>query len=124
MFGGSDLSTLRGLVGEVGARAGLPALALDDLVLAASEVATNSLVYGEGTGVVRMWTEADDVMCEVEDAGVITDPLADRRRPGADPGVPRALGRESNSATWCRSDSSPERGTAVRLRMHTRSRGA
>jgi anti-sigma regulatory factor (Ser/Thr protein kinase) len=122
VFGVTDLPTLRGLVAEEGARAGLSAIAVDDLVLAVSEVATNSLLYGGGTGVMRMWLDAGDVVCEVQDSGVITDSLADRRRPGPDPQHARGLWTANRLCDLVQIRSSPERGTTVRLRMHTRGR--
>lgn len=124
VFGGSDLPTLRGLVGEVGARAGLAATALDGLVLAVSEVATNSLIFGGGMGVVRIWLDAGDVVCEVEDSGVITNSLADRRRPGSEADRARGLWTANRLCDLVQIRSSLERGTTVRLRMHTRERAA
>lgn len=124
IFGPSDLPTLRTFVAEEGARAGLTAIALEDLVLAVNEIATNSLIYGGGTGVVRMWLDAADLVCEVEDAGVITDPLADRRGPGAGTERARGLWTANRLCDLVQIRSSPERGTTVRLRMHTRGRAA
>jgi anti-sigma regulatory factor (Ser/Thr protein kinase) len=78
-------------VGEVRAflRAALepPTLAgerLDDLLLAASEVATNSICHGGGGGTARVWQEPDGVVCEIRDDGRIGDPLVGRHRPGPD----------------------------------------
>ncbi|WP_330328757.1 sensor histidine kinase [Streptomyces sp. NBC_00536] len=59
----------------------------DDLVLAVSEAAANSLAHGGGSGTLRLWsTDAGAVVAEVHDAGRLADPLAGRRRP------PRASG--------------------------------
>jgi anti-sigma regulatory factor (Ser/Thr protein kinase) len=52
-----------------------------DLVLAAGELATNSVRHGGGHGIVRLWREDGRVICEVRDGGQIDDPLIDRRRP-------------------------------------------
>jgi hypothetical protein len=38
------------------------------LVLAVDEVATNSLRHGGGRGTLRIWRDADAVVCEVRDA--------------------------------------------------------
>jgi anti-sigma regulatory factor (Ser/Thr protein kinase) len=54
---------------------------VDDLLLATSEIATNSVLYGGGGGTVRLWRDADAVVCEVVDGGHIEDPLIGRRRP-------------------------------------------
>jgi anti-sigma regulatory factor (Ser/Thr protein kinase) len=52
-----------------------------DLVLAVSELATNGLRHGPGAGVIRTWREDSGILCEVEGAGVIADPLAGRHCP-------------------------------------------
>ncbi|MEU3842305.1 anti-sigma factor RsbA family regulatory protein [Streptomyces sp. NPDC028635] len=65
-------------VGE-GARLGLEGVRLDDLALVAAELTTNSVVHGGGSGTVRVWGEGGHVVCEVRDAGRLTDPLAGRR---------------------------------------------
>jgi MEDS: MEthanogen/methylotroph, DcmR Sensory domain/Histidine kinase-like ATPase domain len=59
--------------------AGMDMGRIDDAKLAVGELAANSLRHGGGSGVLRMWTEADQWVCEVQDAGWITDPLAGRR---------------------------------------------
>ena len=57
---------------------------VDDLVLAANEIATNSLRHGGGKGVLRLWSTGATVVCEIEDLGAIADPLAGRRQPRGD----------------------------------------
>jgi anti-sigma regulatory factor (Ser/Thr protein kinase) len=54
---------------------------LDDLLLAVSEVATNSILYGGGAGTIRVWADGRAVVCEIRDGGRIADPLIGRRRP-------------------------------------------
>lgn len=53
----------------------------DGLVLAASEVATNTIRHGGGEGALRMWRTDASVICEVADHGSIADPLVGRRDP-------------------------------------------
>ncbi|MFJ7338253.1 anti-sigma factor RsbA family regulatory protein [Streptomyces sp. NPDC101110] len=65
-------------VGE-GARLGLVGVKLDDLALATAELTTNSVVHGGGSGVLRVWSEAGYVVCEVRDDGLLGDALAGRR---------------------------------------------
>jgi anti-sigma regulatory factor (Ser/Thr protein kinase) len=79
-----SLRGLRALVAEEAARFELSASRTDDLVLAASEVATNSIRHGGGAGVLRLWSEADSLVCEISDAGKIEDPLVGRARPAGD----------------------------------------
>ncbi len=57
---------------------------VDDLVLAVGEISSNSVRHGGGRGVVRVWSGDEAIVCEVVDAGSITDPLAGRRRPTID----------------------------------------
>jgi anti-sigma regulatory factor (Ser/Thr protein kinase) len=77
-FGPHDLSGLRSLVSGLARQAGVPRPAADDIVLAAHELATNSVVHGGGTGRLRSWTEPGAFVVEVSDAGVIDDPLVGR----------------------------------------------
>lgn len=77
-FGHDDLAGLRTVVGRLAGAAGLRQAAADDLVLAAHELATNSVVHGGGGGLLRAWTEPDALVVEVSDRGVIEDPLVGR----------------------------------------------
>jgi anti-sigma regulatory factor (Ser/Thr protein kinase) len=57
--------------------AGLDPRRTDDLVLAASEVATNALRHGRGPITASLWTEGGLLACRVEDRGSgVRDPLA------------------------------------------------
>jgi anti-sigma regulatory factor (Ser/Thr protein kinase) len=76
-----SLSRLRSLVTEAAGRAGIGDPRTAGLVLAAHEVAANSIRHGGGSGRVRIWTEPGAVVCELSDGGWIADPLAGRRRP-------------------------------------------
>jgi anti-sigma regulatory factor (Ser/Thr protein kinase) len=79
-----DLSELRALVRRSATEAGFGATDADALVLAANELASNSILHGGGFGVLRVWHEDDAVVCEVRDRGRIDDRLVGRRRPGLD----------------------------------------
>ena len=84
-FGGEGtLATLRRFVARRASEAGLDARRGDDLVLAANEIATNSLRHGGGSGRLRIWREAEKILCEIRCSGRIDDPLADRRQPSPD----------------------------------------
>lgn len=50
-----------------------------DLTLAVSEIAANAVNYADG-GVVRAWSAGGEFICQIEDSGFISDPLAGRRR--------------------------------------------
>ncbi|MER6689616.1 anti-sigma factor RsbA family regulatory protein, partial [Streptomyces minutiscleroticus] len=58
---------------------GLAGARLDDLALVTAELTTNSVLHGGGTGVLRVWREGGQVVCEVRDTGRLRDPLAGRR---------------------------------------------
>ena len=77
----ATVPTVRGFVRERAAGLGQERLA--GLLVAVTEAATNSVRYGGGSGTLRVWREPDRLICEVRDAGRITDPLAGRRRPPA-----------------------------------------
>lgn len=77
-FGPEDLKGLRRVVERLAGLAGLRQAAAEDLVLAAHELATNSVVHGGGAGVLSAWSDPDAFVVEVRDAGVIEDPLVGR----------------------------------------------
>lgn len=84
--GAESLRELRRLLVDRASACGLGPTKADDLVLAASEVATNSIRHGGGEGVLRLWTEGRTAICEIADAGRIEDPLVGRGRPAPDLG--------------------------------------
>ncbi|MEE4542757.1 sensor histidine kinase [Streptomyces sp. V4-01] len=93
---------------------GLTGRLLDDLALAVAELTTNSVLYGGGSGVVGVWAEDGQVVCQVQDAGLLADPLAGCRVPP--PGRPggRGLLMVHQIADLVRVHSGAD-GTAVRL---------
>ncbi|MGY1637405.1 anti-sigma factor RsbA family regulatory protein [Geodermatophilus sp. SYSU D00742] len=86
-FGAADLPAVRRTVAQYARTSGLPADRVEALELAASELATNSVRHGGGTGVLAMWSEPGATVVEFSDAGQLTDPLVGRRLPD-----PRRLG--------------------------------
>jgi anti-sigma regulatory factor (Ser/Thr protein kinase) len=81
VFQRATLAALRHFVARRARDAGLPARATEELVLAVSEIATNSVLHGGGGGILRMWRAEDALVCEVADRGRIESPLAGRERP-------------------------------------------
>jgi anti-sigma regulatory factor (Ser/Thr protein kinase) len=81
-FGLGDLSRVRAWVGGIGQAFGLGEDRVQDLVVAVSEVATNSVRHAGGTGNLRVWSSGDTLICEVRDRGKIDDPMVGRARPG------------------------------------------
>jgi anti-sigma regulatory factor (Ser/Thr protein kinase) len=91
LFNAFNLAELRGLVVRFASEAGLPPSRAANYVLAANEVATNSVIHGGGKGSLRIWREPGALSCEVRDAGHIGNPLADREPPSADTHGSRGL---------------------------------
>src|SRR5882757_9285424 len=79
-----DLRPVRSLVTRCARSARLPARRITDLVLAASEVAANTLRHTKAGGTVHLWHDADEVLCQITDSGIIADRLAGYRVPADD----------------------------------------
>lgn len=76
-----DLDTLarvRRFVSDQATRAGLTQARLIDAVVAVNELTVNSVQHGGGTGRLSVWIEADQMVCQLSDAGYLTDPLVGR----------------------------------------------
>jgi anti-sigma regulatory factor (Ser/Thr protein kinase) len=112
----ADLGSLRAVVYEHAARHGLRSAQVEDLVVAASEVATNSIRHGGGRGTLLMWHDGDAIVCELRDRGRISDPLVGRERPSRqhDGGAGLFLANQFCDLVQVRSSAG---GTVVRLRM-------
>jgi len=95
-------------------RAGLPARRARDLQLAANELATNAVTHGGGTGRLRVWRAAGQVVCEVRDHGTATARLAGRTLPGPDSISGRGLALVNYVSDLVRIHTDPH-GTTVRL---------
>ncbi|TYB67733.1 sensor histidine kinase [Nonomuraea sp. PA05] len=78
-FDHTNLSAVRTLAAQEATALGFHGDRLDDIRLAVAELGANSLDHGGGSGVLRVWAEDDRLVCEVSDAGHITDPLVGRR---------------------------------------------
>jgi anti-sigma regulatory factor (Ser/Thr protein kinase) len=116
-FEAGPLKELRSLVAGEAARAGLDERRAGEYVLAAHEVASNSVRHGGGQGSLRLWREGDVLLCEIRDAGWIGDPLAGRRRPAPSAPDGRGLWLANQLCDLVQIRSSPA-GTAVRLHAH------
>jgi anti-sigma regulatory factor (Ser/Thr protein kinase) len=115
-FDRTGLFDVRQRVAWAAKNAGLATAARTDLVVAANELAANSIVHGGGNGTLHVWCEEDRLLVEVEDRGSIAEPLVGRVKPG-----PRQVGgrglwlaNQLCDLVQIRSDAT---GTAVRLQM-------
>lgn len=115
-FGLEELAGVRRRVAAAGERAGLDQRGIADLVTAVSELAANSVMHGGGRGTLRLWSENDRLLAEVEDAGRIEEPLVGRLRPG--------IAQEGGRGLWLANQlcdlvqiRSGRSGTVVRLHV-------
>lgn len=115
-FGLRELAEARHRVAALAERAGLDATAVADLITAAGELAANSIMHGGGSGTLRLWQDERTVLVEVEDRGLIEEPLVGRLRPG--------ITQEGGRGLWLANQlcdlvqiRSGEGGTVVRLHM-------
>jgi anti-sigma regulatory factor (Ser/Thr protein kinase) len=79
----TNLSEVRTLAEKQARAAGLPEDRVTDFVIAVSEVTGNTVRHAHSPGTMDIWVADGELICEVRDAGVITDPLAGRPRPSA-----------------------------------------
>jgi anti-sigma regulatory factor (Ser/Thr protein kinase) len=79
-----DLYPVRAHVAQCAREAGLTGDRAGDLVIAANEAAANTLAHTDGSGTVQVWRSQNEVICQVQDSGQITDPLAGRSRSASD----------------------------------------
>ncbi|WP_436497637.1 anti-sigma factor RsbA family regulatory protein [Actinokineospora sp. HUAS TT18] len=112
-----DLPELRDLVSVRAGGFGLSRAKALDLTLATNEIVTNSICHGGERGTLRVWDDADAVVCEISDSGHISDPLVGRTVPL--PSVPGGRGvwlaNQLCDLVQIRSSAT---GTVVRLHMN------
>ncbi len=114
--GPGDLSGARAFVRYNAGDRGLADDRLDDLVLAANEVVTNSLRHGGGTCRISVWDDDRSVVCEVRDVGVITDPMVGRLAPAPNAASGRGLWLANHLCDLVQVRSS-QAGTVARLHV-------
>ena len=113
-FDASDLGHLRRIVHRLVVEAGLAPDAGEDLVLAAHELATNSIQHGGGWGRLVTWREADALVVEIRDTGRIGDPMVGRYLTGGMAENGRGVWMANQLCDLVQVRSSPDE-TAVRL---------
>ena len=115
-FGTGEVRFVRAFVSEWAAAKGMSADRTMDLVLAVSEVATNSVVHAGGGGTLHAWQENGSLMCEVRDDGHLQYPLTGRERPVAGQTRGRGLWLANNVCDLVQMRTSGS-GNVVRLHM-------
>ncbi|HXR72426.1 sensor histidine kinase [Actinocrinis sp.] len=112
-----DLTALRELVTEWATTHSLSTDRTRDLLLAVTEVASNSIRHGGGGGTLRIWVEDGALVCEFRDAGVISNPMVGRVRPAANQIGGCGLWFVHQLCDLVEIRSGPSHGTRVRLHM-------
>jgi anti-sigma regulatory factor (Ser/Thr protein kinase) len=110
----SRLAAVRRHVERVARAAGIASQETADLVVAASELAANSVAHAGGAGTLRTWRRGDRLLIEFEDRGRIDEPLAGRLRPPPTQEGGRGLWLANQLCDLVQIRSS-ELGTTVRL---------
>ncbi len=112
----TDLAAIRAVVYRYAREARLPEQRAIDLVLAVSEVAANTIRHAKSAGSLKIWYDSAEIVCQIEDDGLISDPLAGRRQPSLD-----AMGGHGLWIVHQVCDQvdmhSDETGTTIRLHM-------
>ncbi|NKZ05413.1 sensor histidine kinase [Actinomadura latina] len=108
------LPRVRAFASRWSAHFGLGDDAVGDMELAVSELAANSCLHGGGAGTARFWSEDGQVVCEVRDAGTITDPLTGRLPADLSPHGGRGILLVHHLADLVRVHTGPD-GTATRV---------
>lgn len=109
-----ELGGMRVFVRTGANAAGVAPERVDDLVLAANEIVTNSLRHGGGHGTMAVWVHGRSLVCEVRDRGFIRDPLAGRFAPPPAATSGRGLWLANHLCDLVQVRSSPA-GTVVRM---------
>ncbi|EFL25380.1 putative regulator of sigma factor [Streptomyces himastatinicus ATCC 53653] len=108
------LSGARDLAVEWAERLGLTDERWNDFSLAVTELTTNSVRHGGGSGTVSVWGDGTQIVCEVRDRGWLRDSLAGRHPPQRDRPGGRGLLTVNNLADLVRVHTGPE-GTTIRF---------
>ncbi|WP_199434998.1 anti-sigma factor RsbA family regulatory protein [Qaidamihabitans albus] len=111
------LARARAFAAGKAAELGLSRERFDDLALIVGELCGNSVQHGGGRGTLRVWPEGDQVICQVEDAGRLDDPLAGRRPAALDSPGGRGLLLVNHLADLVRVHTTPS-GTTSRAYLH------
>jgi anti-sigma regulatory factor (Ser/Thr protein kinase) len=76
----TSLRQVRDLVASYGAALGMADDRITNLVIAAGEITANTLRHTSAGGMCWVWHTGQEMICQVQDQGWITDPLAGRQR--------------------------------------------
>jgi anti-sigma regulatory factor (Ser/Thr protein kinase) len=111
-----DMADLRRLAGAYAAGHGLSEERTQDLVLALTELAGNSIEHANSDATVLLGNTGRRLVCQVRDTGHITDPLVGRRPAAPDGLRGRGLLLVNQLSDLVRVHTSPE-GTTVEIQF-------
>lgn len=114
-FARDDLGALRDRIATCAHQHGMHGARLQDLLIAASEIAANSIMHGGGRGTMRTWMDGSAFVVEFHDRGHIRDPLVGRMQPSPEQIGGRGLWLAHQLCELVQIRSDPARGTTVRL---------
>jgi anti-sigma regulatory factor (Ser/Thr protein kinase) len=112
--GPRDIPATRRTVAQYARTCGLSGDQVEALELAASELATNSIRHGGGSGTVAMWVQDGAAVVEFTDTGHVADPLTGRLTPAHEQEGGRGLFLVHQLCDLVQLRSSPN-GTTVRV---------
>jgi anti-sigma regulatory factor (Ser/Thr protein kinase) len=110
-----QLSDLRESVRTLGREAALPEARVEELVLAVTELAGNTVRHAGGGGRLALWITPEGIVCEVTDqGGGLQDPLAGLTpaKPSASAGMGLWIARQLSDSFAIGTD---DEGTTVRI---------
>ena len=116
-FATGELARVRANVAACADEHGPTGPRLRELLVAATEVASNCIKYGGGRGRLRTWTDASGLVCEFHDSGHIQDPLVGRVRPTLDQAGGRGMWLVQQLCDLVQIRSTAEAGTTIRLHI-------
>jgi anti-sigma regulatory factor (Ser/Thr protein kinase) len=111
-----DLARLRGVVRARARAAGLAPHRVVDLVLAVGEATANTVRHAGGAGMLRIWQDDAEIVCEVSDPGRMAGPRSGQ--------LPPPAGSRGGRGLWIIHQAcdrvelhSGEAGTVIRMHM-------
>lgn len=117
-----DLGTVRAFTAGHASKAGAAPGRAGDLIIAISELAANTYRHTAADGTLAIWATADELICQVQDTGHITNPLAGRRRRAPDAGGGQGMWVAHQLCDLVEIRSSPA-GTQIRVHIQLRRAG-
>lgn len=111
-----DLAAVRRFVAHRGLAGGLTSDQIADLTLAVNEITANTVEHTTGSGRLTVWREDGAFICQVDDDGRLTDPLAGYLPTSIDAHRGRGLALVNQLCDLVRLHTRPD-GTTIRVQV-------